>query len=327
MSLIICMLFVAACASVSSDTKTKSIALSKLERKKDVIALPYKLNKYGLIYVPIETEKGTKFFLVDTGATRSALFRGQADALIKSGTHYSSAQIIGLASSGRFPLIALNDIKIGKRKFSKTSFAVLPERPEENGSINHAGLIGMDILQGFNMFVNSETNTMYLIPEKYPKPENVSGWTPVHLYNHTNLSDKNLHFFDLRVGGHLIPTVLDTGAEFNIINWDATIIPQLKRLKRRLVQEWEINGAIGDFDPAIKLDVTRMRAGRKRWQKNEFVIMNFDHMDSLGFADKPLAIAGMDIFARKSFYLDLAGDQILFPPDSNFPETTRLNFQ
>jgi len=134
-------------------------------------------------------------------------------------------------------------------------------------------------------------------------------------------SINELRFFDLRIGGHLIPAILDTGAEFNVLNWDASVIPEIRRLKRKLRQDWEIQGANDVFDPAIRISVESMRAGRMVWSENKFIVMNFDHLDLLGASDKPLVIAGADLLGDRGFYMNFQTNEMWLAPDENLDRT------
>jgi len=307
------------CATTTTIDGVEGIELRKLIAKKDVIALPYRETSRGLIIIPIQTQLGQSDFLIDTGATRSALFKGKEDILIDQSEFAGMANIIGLVNTGHHRMIKVAELSLGKKKYKDLMVAVLPEREEidaEAFSIDPGGIIGMDILGEYNILVNSDEKQIYFIPYKYPKPFLSRDWKPVYLYhNPYSVLDKNLHFFDVRVGNHIIPAILDSGAEFNVINWNATIIPELRRLQRRLRQDWEIQGALGEFDPAVKIDVNYLRAGQMSWRKSQFIVMNFEHLDGLGFADKPLVVAGSGIFQSESFYLNFDTNQLWLRTD------------
>ncbi|NNE58774.1 MAG: clan AA aspartic protease [Hellea sp.] len=302
------------CSSTTIIDGVEGIELRKLIGKKDVIALPYEETARGLIIIPVQTEFGQSSFLIDTGATRSALFKGSEDSLIDKSEFVGVANIIGLVNSGHHQMVKVAELNLGKRRFKDMTVAVLPERTKidnELMSIDPGGIIGMDVLAEYNLLVDADEKQIYFIPFKYPKPFLSRVWKPVYLYHNPHSAlDKNLHFFDVRVGNHIIPAILDSGAEFNVINWEATIIPEIRRLQRRLRKDWEIQGALGEFDPAVKIDVNFLRAGQMSWRKSQFIIMNFDHLDGLGFADKPLVIAGSSIFQNQSFYLNFDSNQL-----------------
>jgi len=291
-----------------------TVTMQKLLKQKDVVTVPYHQNDSSIIILPVSTPYGIQHFLLDTGATRSAVFNDRQNPMITNAQSTGEANVFGLVNSGRYPLINIPQLKIGEKQFDNLSLALLPKQP--------IGLIGMDVMHGYNLLLDSNSNHLHFIPSKYPKPILGARWTPISLFKNPNSEvDRNLHFFNLRVGQHLIPAILDTGAAFNVINWDATIIPELKRLKRKLRKNWQIQGAVDAFDPVVKVKAKGTRAGRTKWKENQFIVMNFDHLDGLGFNDKPLVIAGMDIFKRRSFYINFTSDELwIEPSEGSIPE-------
>lgn len=294
----------------------KSFEIAHLESDSKTFTLPLKYTSTGLITLPLETEFGSRQFLLDTGATRSALFTGSDDALIASVIRQGSANVYGLTDSGEFPLVKIAKLKIGPRDITGTTFALLPKRQNRNAGFEGyeiVGILGMDILGRFNIMVDAETQKIHLLPPNYSSFVQSQDWTPIDLFpNPHSDDDKNLHFFNIRIGNHVLPAILDSGVEFNVINWQATIVPELKRLRRRLLQDWEMQGAVGTFDPTVRINVDGMRAGLKLWGRHQFIVMSFDHLDGIGFKDKPLIVAGAEIFNRKSFFVDFKNDRLWF---------------
>lgn len=294
----------------------KSFEIAHLERDSKTFTLPLKYTSTGLITLPLETEFGSRQFLLDTGATRSALFTGSDNALIASVIREGSANVYGLTDSGEFPLVKIAKVKIGPRDITGTTFALLPKRQYRNAGFDGneiVGILGMDILGRFNIMVDAERQKIHLLPPNYSSFVQSQDWTPIDLFPNPHSDvDKNLHFFNIRIGNHVLPAILDSGVEFNVINWQATIVPELKRLRRRLLQDWEMQGAVGTFDPTVRINVDGMRAGLKLWGRHQFIVMSFDHLDGIGFKDRPLIVAGAEIFNRKSFFVDFKNDRLWF---------------
>lgn len=317
-------LFLTACQTITAQ-KSDYISLRKLLAKKNVIALPYKKIASGLIYISVSTDFGEKMFLFDTGATRSAVFKGSNEQLIRQSTHIGSANVFGLVTTSEHPLIEVSKIEIGETRLRDVTMAVLPVRKDDFGAGRPMpdGIIGMDIIGSYNVFVNNKNRTLYLFPANYHKPQIVTGWTPITLFHNPHaVVDKNLHFFNVRVGDHLMPAIFDTGAEFSIVNWNASKIPTLRRLRRSLRESWEIQGAVGKFDPTAQVDVQRLRAGRMIWDNRKLVVMNFDHLDNIGFKDEPLVVAGIDLFQDKSVYLDFQENRLWIEQDTGLQPTS-----
>ena len=317
--ILILALFSSSCETLSSQD-VSGINLTQLLKRPDVVTVTYIQNRNGLFAVPVEVDEITHLFMIDTGATKSAIFNDQLDSFEHSESEYKFANVFGMIETGQRPIVKIKNLRIGARDLSGLDVAVLPEREligDDVRDVALAGLIGMDVLKGFNFYVSAETQTISFIPVKYPAPKLTETWKRVPLYHNPNaIIDKSLHFFDIRVGNHLLPAILDTGAEFNVVNWAATEIPEINRLKKKLRQEWRVQGAVGDFDPAIRVKVNGLKAGSKEWGVNEFIVMNFSHMNTLGFDDKPLVIAGANLMGNNGFYISFDQNLLLLAPDT-----------
>jgi len=97
---------------------------------------------------------------------------------------------------------------------------------------------------------------------------------------------------------------MDTGAEFSVMNWNSAQYSELKSIKRRLRKEWELQGAIGTFQPISKVTLGRFRSGQKFWDHKDFLVMNFSSLDVLGVSDDPFVIVGMNLFKDDAFFID-----------------------
>jgi len=86
-------------------------------------------------------------------------------------------------------------------------------------------------------------------------------------------------------------------------------------MKRRLRQNWELQGAVGEFSPRARVGVKQLKAGRMKWGAQEFIVLDFAHLDSLGFSDKALVIGGYPLFANRNVYIDFSQNKIWFEPE------------
>lgn len=309
--LIIALLFTA-CATTPKSVETFESLISQ----KEVVSVPYSRNNGGLFIVNVELLGTDAAFLLDTGATRSSIFSDFYEKHSIGAKNDRVVNVHGLVNSGTRPLTEIPNLKIGTLEFDNVALAILPKRIEEShghDTMKLSGLLGMDIFRNYNLYIEPLTSMIHFIPSGLPRPPVSNKWDQVNLFpNPFSEEDRDLHFFELRVGNFLFPAILDSGAEFSLMNWHVTQIPQIRRLKKRLRKEWEIQGALDKFDPAVKIKVADMRAGAKIWDTNEFIIMNFDHLDVLGIRDKPFIIAGANIFEEQSVFLDFENDKIWF---------------
>ena len=317
--ILIIALLLTGCATTPTSVDT----LDGLTVQKGVVSIPYSRNNGGLFIVNVELLGTQANFLLDTGATRSSIFADFYEKYSMGAKDEGMVNVHGLVNSGTRPLTEIPELKLGALGFEKLVVAILPERIDVSygpESVKLSGLLGMDIFKNYSLYIEPDTSLIHFIPNNLPRPPLSGKWDQVSLFpNPFSEQDRDLHFFDLRVGNILFPAILDSGAEFSLMNWHVTQIPQIRRLKKRLRKEWEMQGALDKFDPAVKIKVYDMRAGAKFWDKNEFIVMDFDHLEVLGIKDKPIIIAGAQIFEDKRVFMDFEENKIWFESQPRKP--------
>ena len=285
-----------------------------------VISLPYKVYGKGIYAIDVTTAEGKNLpFIIDTGATRSAIFKSTLRQMGIEPSDNSIMNIHGISDKAFRPVATIPSMMIGTKIFTNHAVAVLEERklPVEQ-SINPRGLIGMDILSDYRLFVDSETRTFNLIPRSLPAPKIPYKWETVELYTNPFVDqDHDLHFMKIRLGNHLLPALLDMGSEDNMMNWSVSKFPQLKRVRKKLYETWIVEGAVGTFDPLYRIKTRNIRSGQKFWDSTDFLVMDFDGLEILGIDNQPFLIAGSSMFSEQTFYLDFADNFMRFKPKQN----------
>lgn len=254
--------------------------------------------------------------MIDTGATLSAIFESAIDSLQLSNIERNNFRIHGMTAMGERPAAFLKQLNLGSKPYTNLPVAILEDRQDPvETQIKPLGIIGMDILSDFHIYVDGEAKMFHLIPNHLPSPMIPNQWRHVPLFGNPFIeTDHNLHFINIRMGGYVMPALLDTGADVNLMNWVTSEYSVLNRAKRRLREEWEINGAIGTFDPVFKINAKNFRSGQKFWPLKEFIVMEFEGLDILGVKDQPFMIAGPDLLNGETFFLDFKNKSLRFKP-------------
>lgn len=296
----------------------KNIPLSEALKSKDIISLPYRLYHDRVFTVDVISLDGkTLPFLIDTGATKSALYRRTLPKLGLKPEDGREIQIHGMHKSGARPVVSVPNLTLGTRALEGVEFAILKNRVGDKISGLHpAGLIGMDILSDYRIYVDAKARTFNLIPRTIPSPKIPYKWETVRLEtNPFSERDHGLHFMKIRVGNQLMPALLDTGSEDNLMSWNVSKFPQLRRARKRLYEDWLMEGAIGEFDPDYAVSVKNMRSGQKYWEKSEFLVVDFKGLGILGVEDQSFLIAGSALLVDETFYVDFAENLMRFKPE------------
>lgn len=306
-------LILSACQSMNAD---KPVALERILSSATTISLPIEQGEGGLIYLTVVRSDKSGRFILDTGATRSAIFKDSRLVSEENRHNVGVANIFGLAESGTYPLIKTENLRLGDVILDDLALAYLPAN-DDHTKLKIDGILGMDFLGQYQLLIKADENRIYLIDENTAEPDITRQWTPVQLFGNPFLeTETRLHFFNLRVGSHIIPALLDTGSEINLINWNATNIPELKRMRRRLFEDWSLSGAVGEFKPRARVNVKHLRAGQMRWEAHQFIVLDFDHLDSMGFSDEPMVIGGYPLLAGRNVYFDFAHNMMWIEPVS-----------
>lgn len=307
------------CLSCSANIQFDETRPGAFLERPDIINLPIIKSENGLILVPTSIDEGDPvLMIIDTGATRSAIYQSFYQRLGLEKTH-ETVQIHGMVESGIRPEIQLPYLDLDNKRIENLTFAVLEKFAQKSKSSDKiGGLIGLDILDSFYLFFDHERQILSLIPIKYPPPILPSSWSRVVLSSNPYIDDgRTLKYFNVRVTGKLVPALFDTGSEFNLINWPAIKHPHILTTRRKLEDQWRLAGAVGKFDPRTKVKLVGFRSDQKFWSGRDFLVLDFESLHKLGVKDRPFIIAGTNMFTKSTFWLDLRGGEIVFKPGSD----------
>jgi len=301
----------------------KPVALETALSTGTAIPIKMSLTEGGLILLEDIKINGLSFdFIMDTGATQSAIFKSSLEQLDLNLTSYEDTMVHGMMQSKQHRLVNIPNFEIGSIQFLIKSMVVLEDRDLGIGQrIDYDGLIGMDVLSNYQIYVSPESGEMSFISNTSHifVPNH---WRRVELLENPFLADnRDLHFIELRVDGRLTPALVDTGAEFNAMNWSSASFSQAKYVKKRLREGWELQGAVGTFEPVAKVNMELVRSGQKFWRDKDFIIMDFNSLDVLGTTDEPFIIAGMKLFSDDTLFMDFERNYIAMEPKKRNSQT------
>ena len=239
-------------ACQTTPTPDLGIKLSEIINQPNVVSFPLKKSEHGRWIVPLRINDDHEVSMViDTGATFSALFETSTERLGLTPNSEVTVRIHGLVTNADASTIKAEKVEFGHHFLGSKLFAVLPRENEENLEL-HDGVIGMDILERYKLYVSVENEHIYFIPRSSEFIQQPSDFFKINLYaNPYSELAPNLHFFDLSVKSKNIPSLLDTGNDVHIINWHAATFVEARSLRARLKWQWKVAGAIGEFKPVV----------------------------------------------------------------------------
>ena len=294
-----------ACSTTPSEIKRPTIA--EILDRPDIINFPLQTTAYGRWVVDVNINGSqTASMIVDTGATYSALFEDILDNFQLTHDLETTVRIHGLVASGTTPVSTVKQLGFGQDIYLDKSFAVLPKHDGSTEEILPVdGIIGMDILKGYRIYVDRAESQIYFIPNEAQQARRPIGMREITLYpNPYSEFGANLHFFTMGIRIKDTPALLDTGNDVHIMNWHAANFVEASAMKARLKSRWKLEGAIGEFKPVIRATISMLEANQYVWENVIVVIKDTDSLNILGVEDQPLIVAGISLLDNRNVYID-----------------------
>jgi hypothetical protein len=273
--------------------------------------------KESALVIPVRLNGGEPLpFLIDTGATRSALYPLGVAALGD-----------GVAVSGKIPLrsigsravvdtVRVERLRFGATEFSDADLAVL-ERSEIRPDF--AGIIGLDLLGLFSLLFDPEEDGVWLMPSARFKPERFSSWEQMYLIGEdegpTDAPSPALLFSQARFAFRRLFVLIDTGAESTFISWHAASAePKISLYRRRLDRALDIEGAVESVETTSRVKVYNMTFGEFDPGPFNAILLDLDPIDQGPAGQVPLMIMGADILLQRPFVIDFSRRLLFFEP-------------
>ncbi len=266
------------------------------------------LNGQYTIEVTINGD-GPFIFMIDTAASRTSIFN-KTRSHLKLENSGEKKFINGITASNFRPSTSIDILEFAGHVFHDHNIIVLKDWKDAD-ALQIDGILGMDVFRQLVFAFSHEKSRVKI--SRLPKftKSKYRHWTKVKLEDNPYPVDKyGLLFTYTKLGNLRIPTLLDTGSNFSAINWMSVKGTRIAKERRRLREEWIVQGSIGTFKPRIRVKLAQALIGGIRLKNHEFLIMNFDNFPVNNFGKYPLVIAGVDLFEGRDFVLDFPNKRL-----------------
>jgi len=252
---------------------------------------------------------GPFIFMVDTAASRTSIFN-KTRSRLKLENSGEKKFINGIAASSYRPSASLDTLEFAGHVFRDHTIIILKDW-KNNDALKIDGILGMDVFSEMVFaFRHKKSRVKISRLPKFTKSK-YRGWTKIRLEDNPYPVDKFGILCTYPTLGDLhIPTLLDTGSNFSAINWMTVKGTNIAKERRRLREEWIVQGSIGEFKPRIRVKMEQTFIGGVRLRDHEFLVMNFDNFPVNNYGKYPLVIAGIDLFQGRDFVLDFPGKNL-----------------
>ncbi len=251
-------------------------------------------------------------FMIDTAATRSSIFN---KTRLRLGLEMDGENkfINGMTNSGYRPSAKVKKLSFGRNVFLNHTIIILEDWKDNADNIH--GVLGMDVFKGRIFAFSHKTQTVEISKHaQYSEPK-YKRWKKIRLDENPYPVEKfGLLFTHTKLGDLHVPTLLDTGSSFSAINWMSVSGTKISKERRRLREEWLIQGAVGTFKPRLRIILEQTRIGGVEYRYHNFLVMNFDNLPVNNYGEYPLVIAGIDIMEGRDFTLDFINNTLYIAP-------------
>lgn len=282
---------------------------SVLDQDNALAIAPYHIEKSGRIVVEARVDDQGPFrFALDTGSSISVIFDELRYKLELETVPGKAVIIHGAVASGRFPLLDVDRIEIGREVWADPRIASLPGETAAGASID--GILGVDFLRRYAVGFSTRDRVIRLYSPHLVAGRSYRGWASVPLKSEPVAeSGAALYFFEIELDGRTIPAVFDLGAGPNVINWPAANILGISRAGSR--GDDLFSGVLESMRNVVRLKAEEVTTARIRWRNEVFLIADLEVFATLMMGDTPAAILGAGLFTQRDFVIDFVRSRLL----------------
>ncbi len=296
-------------AIVASAVVALSGCATVLQEQGADAVVPYQHSESAQVIVQATVDGHGPFdFAVDTGASISVAFDKLCGRAELPTVSEKFTTIQGLVASGRYPLITLDELKVGAVTWEDVDVAVLPSDSPACAAIE--GILGTDLLSRYAIGVFADEGALRLYPPEIVSERSYQGWASIPL-KRMPIGDAGalLYAIDLVIFDRRVRAIFDLGAGLNMINWPAARYLDL-RVPRSVSRE-TLKGAVDTKEITGAYTVDRLEAGLMNWFDVEFLIADLEVFEALGLDQQPIAIVGSGFFRKRDFIIDFRRSRLL----------------
>ena len=282
---------------------------STLDVDSAVAIAPYHIGNGGRIIVEVRiNDQGPFRFALDTGASISVVFDSLGKKLGLASVAGESVVIHGLVDSGRFPLLVISHLQLGRETWLNPRIAWLPGDTAAVADID--GVLGIDFLRRYAVGFSIEDRVLRLYSPEQIRDKSYRGWAAVPL-EPVNIGERGtaLYFFETEIEGHNVPAMFDLGAGLNMINWSAARFLGLTPEGRKRGEL--LSGALESTPVMARFNAAEVTTAGIRWQNEAFLVADLAIFTTLQKEDSPFVILGSGLFNQRDFLIDFVRNRLL----------------
>jgi predicted aspartyl protease len=287
------LLFICLLVTVVSDNQV-AVANDSAQEIYAVTGYPTERELYGRLMVGVHVNgKGPFPFIVDTGASRTVIYRSLTAIMDLQSLPLKSRRIITVNGYRRAQIYPIKDIYTLGRTLKLADTVALPDILGSNAK----GLIGVDLLAGRTLLVRPRHALAQLLDDF--EPDEASGWgtaqgRPV-AYGSVALM--------IEIAGISVPVIIDTGASDTVINKAGADVLKRASSEIRSVKTTAVVGR-GHISAGEKLILPRFMLAGRNFENTDIFVADTPIFTLMGAAKVPAIILGMNVLKQQDFAID-----------------------
>ncbi len=252
--------------------------------------------------------RGPFRFVLDTGATISAVFEHTRAMAAIVAAPDRTVRVLGMTGLGNYPVVRIATIEVGGETWSNGRLALLPDTTSISTHVD--GILGLDFLEQYAIWYSDSDRAIHLYEPGIVTKRAYRGWNSIPLYElRVGDAGATALVFDIYVDAHRIPAVFDLGSTVNLMNRRAA--RALNVPVKRTADIPDILGVTGTSPVLVELLIKQLQIERMPLRRKTFLVGDFPVFELLDLEDRPVAIAGIGFFRNRDFVIDFAGQRLL----------------
>lgn len=280
--------------------------------------LPYRIDYGGWITVPVMIDgRGPFDFVVDTGASRTLIFKNLAVQLAIPNTPGETVRILGVGSQARLPTYRVGDVAVGSVSLDDLSTVILDDW--RVGQRTPQGVLGLDFLARYLLAFDAETMTVAVYSpgaEATLPPK----WRPADLKrDNFGLEAGEIFVAKTYFRSRPVELLFDLGASGTVINSIAlgslfSSLPAIVARPTGAELTSKVTDILNEASSGKLVKIDRIRLGKTTWYRQTVTVHDAAIFDEIGRQNVPFGLLGADLFRDRSFALDFPNDRLWIGP-------------
>jgi predicted aspartyl protease len=253
---------------------------------------------------------GKQHFIIDMAASGSVISPTLKDQIDLNPSDIKIDTVRGASGYRLMEFIKLPEVNFAGFPFSGIDAVVFESGIfKEYEGKNVQGILGVDVLQNFDLSLNLKDHTIKISPIN---AENNNVETESGSISFQSRAMPGFVEFEITVNGKKMNAFFDTGGKQSIINWKAAEILGIDKHNSSLrVKENGTRGIDGGKEETFLYTFEELRIGPATLKENEVKIANLPVFDHMGYGDTPVILIGIDFLKECTVDIKYSSNTIL----------------